>query len=249
MNPLPFAAVVATIGTLAHAGEVRSYDFSGFDSIQSSAGVAVVVTEGENFSVEAEAIRGNLRRLEIEQSGDTLTIGRKNSWGLFSIGRRDRFEITVTLPDLEEAHASSGSSMAINGSGSGDLDLQASSGATLTYEGSVGGDLDINASSGATLTAIDIQAIEVEADASSGASVHLNGTCQEIEAEAGSGASLNARDMVCATGEAKVTGGASMNVHVTQTLAAKGSGGASLRVYGNPKTERSTSGGASIVVN
>lgn len=34
MNPLPLAAALLTAGTMAFAGETRSYDLAGFDAIK-----------------------------------------------------------------------------------------------------------------------------------------------------------------------------------------------------------------------
>lgn len=249
MRPLPLATVIAVTATTAMAADTRQYDFDQFDSVTVEAGVSVTIEMGQDFLVEAEAKRGNLRRLEITQDGDTLEIERRTPWGLLGIGRRDKFEVTVTLPYLEFAGASSGSSIEIFGDFSDDLELEASSGASLSFDGPLNANLDIEASSGASFSAQNLIVNTLVVDASSGASVNLAGNCDHIEADAGSGASLSAKSLECATTDAKSGGGASLSVFASNEAKAKASGGASLSVHGQPTVvESGASGGASISI-
>lgn len=249
MRSLVIASALSVSATAAFANDTQQYDFDDFTKIEASAGILVTIETGQDFHVEAEAIRGKLRRLEISQSGDTLDIDRRTSWGLFSLGRRDKFEVTITVPDLEAAKASSGSTVTISGPVLGDLDLDASSGAHLAFDGQFSGDLNAQASSGSSISAKEIQAVNVVADSSSGSTLTLSGTCEVIEAESSSGASVSAADLLCREGEARSSSGASLSVFTDNEITAKSSGGASLTVFGSPTVaDTSSSGGASISI-
>ena len=249
MRSLPLAATIAISATTAMASDARQYDFDQFDSVTVAAGVSVTIELGQDFNVEAEAIRGNLRRLEIDQDGDTLEISRRTPWGILGIGRRDKFEVVVTLPHLEFAEASSGSSVEIYGDFNDNLELEASSGASLSFDGPLNANLDISASSGASFTAKDLIVDSLVVEASSGASVTLAGSCDHIAADAGSGASLSAKSLECKTTDADSGGGASLSVFASDEAKAKATGGASLAGHGKPPIVESTaSGGASISI-
>ncbi len=249
MRSLPLATAIAVTATTAMAGDSRHYDFEDFNSVEVAAGVSVTIELGHDFNVEAEAVRGNLRRLEISQNGDTLDISRKSRLGLLGIGRRDKFEVTITLPELDYAKASSGSAMGILDQFSDDLELFASSGASVNFDDSVDADLAIKASSGASFSAPKLKIRDLTVEASSGASVKLAGSCDHIDAEAGSGASLSAKSLECKTTDADSGGGASLSVYASDEAKAHASGGASLSVHGRPPVvESSSSGGASISI-
>lgn len=249
MRSLPLATALAITATTAMAADTQQYDFDDFNAVEVSAGITVTIERGEDYSVEAEAKRGRLRRLEITQSGNTLDIDRRTSWGILGLGRRDRFEVTITLPELEFAKASSGSSMDITGQFDDDLGLEASSGASMSFDGTVSDDLEIDASSGASVSAHNLTIQDLTVEATSGASVSLSGTCDNIDAEADSGASLSAKSLECRTTDADSGGGASLSVYATDKAKAHASGGASLSVHGKPPiVESSASGGASISI-
>ncbi len=249
MRAIAIASVLAVTATATLAGDTRQYDFDDFNEIEVSAGVSVIIESGKNYSIEAEAIRGNLRRLKINQSGDTLEIDRKTSWGILGVGRRDRFEVTITLPELSYAKASSGSSMEIDGPFNDDLALEVSSGADLSFVGNLTGDLEVEASSGASVTVTGISSDSVDAQASSGSSLSLEGTCQSIEADSSSGSALTAERLECVEGDAHSSSGSSLSIFTSGKIKAKSSGGASLSVLGSPpvaETSRSGSGSVSV---
>ena len=73
----------------------RTFDLTGFDEVSVASGVTTNVTVGPDFSVVAEAVRGDIDRLEVDLQSGTLAISRKNGWRLFSFGREDRFIVTM----------------------------------------------------------------------------------------------------------------------------------------------------------
>ncbi len=232
MKQLGFASVVAATALVAHPAlaDDRSYDVKGFNSLDVSAGIVVIVTGGKDYSVEASSTARGLRMLEIYRRGDTLHIGREKSWsGLALLRTAPEIEVVVTMPDIETITASSGS------------DVTAQNGFTDMFQG--------EASSGASLTLAGINSARVVLEASSGASLGASGQCGDLNAEASSGATLRAADLTCQTADAEASSGASIDIFASDTVEAEASSGASIRVDGKPSSveEDVSSGGAVIL--
>lgn len=222
---------ILSIGILAAlalkaAADETSYDYSGFGTITVRDGVEAIIVVGPDHSVEAEALRGDLERLVIEQRGNRLVIYREQNWGFWNPGRRDRFRVTISVPELSAIEATAGARAEVTDA-FGDMDADVSSGASLTFENAAFEDLVANSTSGASLV--------------------LDGRCEEITAKSSSGASIRAQDLVCETGQLDASSGASLRAFVTQSVAADASSGASIRVSGGADiTEQDVSGGASV---
>lgn len=247
MSKLPIAAAITVLSATALVADTERYKFDDFTSVEVESGVAVIINEGNKFSVEAEARRGNLRRLIIEENRGTLEISRKQRKWPFGFWNNDEFTVYIDMPDLIDAHASSGSRMEIDGSGKGDLGLKASSGSSIEFEGMSGGSLDLEASSGSTIRGSDIDATQVSVTASSGSTLNLSGDCEEIAAEATSGSTVSAQNLECRSGELSSLGGSSLSAHTSTAVGAKASGGASINIYGNPPAAATAaSGGATL---
>ena len=162
----------------------RTYDLSGFDSIEVSTGVRAMVTTGQPFSVRVEARDDvTLDRLDVSVVGGRLHIGFARNFmdfifngGLMDLIRfvRDHFSIVahVSLPTLNGAEANAGARIEVSNVKSDRLRIDASSGAEITLLALSGGD--------------------VRAQASSGARVELEGTAGELDGSASSGGQLRA---------------------------------------------------------
>ncbi|MFY0679834.1 MAG: DUF2807 domain-containing protein [Thalassovita sp.] len=208
---LPIAILAATTAT-GVAAETKDFNLNGFDKVQISAGVEVTVVTGKEFRVIAEAKRGSLRRLHLDVDGDTLEIGRAKGFGLLSGSRRDKFEVTVMMPELTKVDARSGSSVDVSGTATILEQATASSGARLDIEA-------------VTTSALDLEA-------SSGATVRVAGACGTLHAESRSGSSLSGSNLICKTGELDVSSGASIKVHIQDSVDSRASSGGSIRIAG-----------------
>lgn len=166
MRILASAAVIAGLCLAATAGEQKSFNYSGFDEIDVSAGLEVVYTAGDAYSVSAEILKGSADDLRISKDGDRLKISRKSTSGW---GNKFRAKVTVTSPDLRGIEASSGSSIEASGVTAEDFELHVSSGASAHVSGSCG-DLSLKVSSGGSADARDLKCESVTAKASSGGS-------------------------------------------------------------------------------
>lgn len=219
------SAGLVTLATVAFA-ENRTYDFDGFSKVSVAAGVEVNITTGQDYALSAEALRGDLDQLVIDQHGDAVVIRRKRPLGLLGALRRDRFVVTIAMPELTGADTSSGASLSATGTGLQHLTAEASSGSSLSVEGMQGDALQVQATSGASVT--------------------LAGSCQHIVAEASSGASIDAEALICASGDFAASSGASIDGYASDSVAAEVSSGASVDVSGHPKVHRQkvSSGGS-----
>lgn len=237
--------MIIGFGVKAANAETRSYDVDSFNEVAVDGGIDVRIVIGDDFAVEAEALRGDLERLEIQRRGRSLNISREASWGLFGTGKRDRFVVRVTMPTLGSASSGSGSSMTIDGLTDDVEELTASGGASLTAEGS-GDTLEVYSSGGADLEVMGPFG-DVFAEVSGGASMELAGSCATLYAKSSGGASLRAEDLRCDAVDADASGGASLRARASEFADLEASSGASIRLSGNADViHESESGGASI---
>lgn len=212
MRLLIYSGCLVVAGALGASADTRMYELSGFDRIEVSDGVQLIARVGGTFTVEAEALRGDLDRLTVEVRRGRLVISRTANWGFWSPGRSDSFRVTVGLPDLAAVRATSGAGAEVI-SDRGDLDAAATSGASLR------------------LTDLDIERLRLES--SSGSSIVVEGVCLALEAEASSGASIQGRAVTCATGALEASSGASIQVTLTEAASGGASSGGSVRIFGD----------------
>lgn len=159
--------LIATASGTSWADTSRTYDFSGFDELDISAGVEVEYAAADTDSVIAEFSLGGPDDLKLRQDGDRLYISRKMKSGW---GNKVRAIIRVTSRDLNEIEASSGSSIQASGIQSEDFSLRVSSGASADLSGTCEA-LTVKAGSGGTADAQALKCKAVSAAASSGGSV------------------------------------------------------------------------------
>lgn len=189
--------------------ESQRHTYAGFDKVDVSAGVEVVLSQGA-FDVKAETTEGEgFDNLIVEVDGDTLRISRKQTT-MFNFSGGPRYRVTVSAPAYSDFGASSGSSVSGKGLQLQDVSINVSSGASMSLDGTCTS-LDLDMSSGASFSGEDLRcdAASVQAssgasahawaskrakgDASSGASVSFSGNPAEFERDSSSGGSVSAR--------------------------------------------------------
>ncbi|MEL6639908.1 MAG: DUF2807 domain-containing protein [Pseudomonadota bacterium] len=232
MRPHLMTSGAFLIAATAVSAEERTYDLTGFDAVEVSAGITANVTVGADYGVVGEAIKGDIENLDIVQVGTQLMISRETdrSWGLIGLLRKDdRFVVTVTLPELTAVDGNSGASVDVVGATTALLQAEASSGASLDITGADLGEISLEATSGASLT--------------------ISGACDAVAAQATSGASLSARKLTCSAATLDASSGASLSAYADTTATVEASSGASLSVRGGADvTEQSVSSGASVSI-
>ena len=190
---LPVTALLAS-ACVFHTGnstswgpaEERDYALAGFDRVDSSAGVTVVMRQGP-YAVHAKSANGDLSRLVLEVRGDTLVASRERmNFNWFDKGAN--YTITVSAPDYRGVSASSGSSIDGSGLSVKDLRVHVSSGADVDLSGSCAS-LNVSVSSGADFDGSNLQCETASVDASSGADADAFAT-RSADGDASSGADI-----------------------------------------------------------
>lgn len=193
-----------------------------FDGVSASAGIDVVIMQGEKEFLEVEADENLLEYIITEVKSGVLKVHWKPNTNVRSY---KKVLIHVTCKDLNLVKASSGADIY-------------SKGMIKTNE------MTISASSAADIK-LSVEGEMITCKASSGADIRLTGKTQFLKAGCSSGADIKAADMEAEVVEAKASSGADIKVTVTKELTASASSGADITYYGNPpvKNVRSSSGG------
>ena len=95
---LPLAVAIALIAAPAALADSRSFSLAGFDKVDASNHVTVIVKQGP-FSIQVSEPQGWFDDLILEVRGSTLVASRRSqkSWGWWSPDRPS-YTITVTAP-------------------------------------------------------------------------------------------------------------------------------------------------------
>lgn len=211
---LPTLAAFAASGCVVGNANGQPYSeslrssYTGFDRVDSSAGVEVILAQG-NFDVKAMSPNSaSLDNLVVEVRGNTLHVGRKQK--MMSWGDNAQYRVNVSAPAYVGFDASSGSSITGSNLQLADVEIDVSSGASIELSGAcktlhgdassgarfTGKDLkcetaSVEASSGASAQAFAVSA--ASGDASSGASVDFYGNPARLDRDESSGGSVSAR--------------------------------------------------------
>ena len=214
----------------------RTYDLTGFDSVNISTGVRAIVTTGSPHSVRIDARdTTTLDRLDVSVVGGRLHIGFARNFidfilngGLMDLLRFGAdFNVTayITVPTLNGAEASSGGQIEASNVKSDRFRADASSGGAVTLLAVSGGDF--------------------RAEASSGGRIEIEGTATELDANVSSGASLRADRLTALRGRLEASSGGRLETTVTTRVRANASSGGYVEIMGNPAERdiNSSSGG------
>lgn len=214
----------------------RTYDLTGFDSVNISTGVRAIVTTGSAHGVRIEARdTTTLDRLDVSVVGGRLHIGFARNFidfilngGLMDLLRFGAdFNVTayISLPTLNGAEASSGGQIEASNVKSDRFRADASSGGAVTLLAVSGGDF--------------------RTEVSSGGRIEIEGTAAELDANASSGASLRADRLTAGLGRLEASSGGKIEATITTRVRANASSGGLVEITGNPSERdiNSSSGG------
>ena len=163
-------------------------ELDGIEHLDTSAGLSVIYTVSDTYSIDVDVRRGDLEDVRIEREGNVLEVGRvrKNGWNW-----GDRLEATVTIsgPNLKSVESSSGSSAVVDGIVAGSFLIDVSSGASTEVSG-VCETLTVDVSSGGDIEADELVCENGRAEASSGGSaeIYLTGY---VDVDVSSGGSVD----------------------------------------------------------
>ena len=201
---------------------IQKREIIDFTEVSVSNGIELIIQQDDTISLVVEADENLHENIITEVIDGTLKI-----WTKKTIWRATSKKIHLKVNTLEELTASSGSSVISKN--------------TIKAE-----DFEERSSSGAKI-GMEILATHVESSSSSGSNTKLIGETTTHKASASSGSSLNAFGLKAKNVNAKVSSGASIRVHATESINARASSGGSIKYQGNPtQVSRDTSSGGGI---
>lgn len=206
----------STLSALAANGgdDTQTRNVSGFNAIDVSTGIDLYLTMGSSEEVKIVADEEIIDDIKTEVRNGTLHIYMKrNNW--FNWGGNKTRKAYVTVKELEELHASSGS------------DVQSQN----LLEGE---SLDISASSGSDIE-LEVRYKNLSLDTSSGSDAELKGKTKNLKLSASSGSDIDASDLEAVNCKASASSGSDVSLTVTDELEADASSGADITYYGSPK--------------
>jgi len=112
--------VVVLIGVLILSGvilvdsgklQTQQKNLSDFTIINIQSGFQAQISQGDSYSVSITADSNVINRIDVNQSGNTLTIGLQIA-SIFNIGT---LKAQITMPDLQEIQLSGGASANVSG--------------------------------------------------------------------------------------------------------------------------------------
>lgn len=210
---LPAAALAATGAcAVTEPSETRAFSLSGFDSIEATGGVNLVLKQGP-YAISAKGPKSKLDRLVIEQQGSTLSITREANWNWwYNYSETDI--VTITAPSYTRIEADGGV----------DIEAHGLAQPSLTLDTTGGADFDANN--------FRIDALHVTANG--GADVNLSGACKTLTLEMSGGADFDSENFACETATINASGGSDVNVRASLSASARATSGADINVFGTP---------------
>ncbi|PWD97908.1 head GIN domain-containing protein [Marinilabilia rubra] len=196
-----------------------------FDEIEASSGINVIVKQGEDVEIVVEADPDDMDEVVTRLRGNTLKVYFDSS--VFDWFTSRSAKVYVTTKNIKK--------------------LSASGGADIKSTGTIkSGRIVVSASGGADAE-VTIKAREAVLNSSGGADVLAEGEVELLEAHASGGADVMARKLVAKKVVATSSGGADVEVYVTEELEASASGGADVDYYGPGSPRKiSESGGGDV---
>ena len=191
-----------------------------FTRISASEGLMVYITQAEDFKIEVEGDDNIIDLIRTDINNGKLRVHAKEN-----IGSATK-NIYVSLPNITELHASSGSHLETKN--------------TITSN-----ELSIDGSSGAILE-VDLTAQEVEIDASSGANLNITGEADSADVDVSSGGNINAKGLETKTCRADASSGGNVKIQVSKSLMADAGSGGNISYSGDPTVEKKKSVSGSV---
>ena len=195
-----------------------------FSKIEVSRGMNVYISQGETHKVVVKADENLLDAIETENEGDVLIIRATQN-----IQSATSKKVFITVPNLEEIEASSGSNIF--------------SETKLVFR-----DLTASTSSGSNVK-LEINSEKSEFSSSSGSNINLQGTTNSFMAKASSGSNIKAEELTAENCEAKASSGSNIWITAKNDFSGDVSSGANIFVYGNPKNSNIEKSSGGNVIN
>ena len=152
---------------ILQAQSSKTFSVTEFDAIKSAGSTKVILTQGSEFSVEAEGEQERLDKLDIHVQNGTLHIGQKKQKGNWSNNNwknyKGSLKVYVTFQNIEELTLSgSGEIECDNKMTFDDLEVNLSGSGNIKLKGTVN-NLDVSVTGSGDIEAFGLEAETVEA--------------------------------------------------------------------------------------
>ncbi len=215
-------AVVTATSIFAQIKEVR--ETKSFTSVSVSSGIDAFLIQGEPTKVEVEANKNALHRIITEVKGETLHIYVK---GNFRWSAKDTKKVYVTAPTFNKIDASGGADVKSNGTIK-EVDM-------------------IVISSGGADVYLTSETQSLKLICSGGADISVKGSTNTLDANCSGGSDIDAKKLMAKFADVVASGGADIEVNVSEELKANASGGGDVHYTGSPKLKDiNESGGGDV---
>jgi len=186
--------VVVLIGLLILSGvilidsgklQTQQKDLSDFTIINIQSGFQAQISQGDSYSLSITADNNVINRIDVSQTGNTLTIGLQLA-SIFNIGT---LKAQITMPDLQEIHLSGGAKANVAGFVMAhDLSVSESGGSTLKIEGQANGlSASCSGGSGLQLSELKVDTATITMRGGSTGTINVSG---RLDADLSGGSSL-----------------------------------------------------------
>jgi len=186
--------VVVLIGLLILSGvilidsgklQTQQKNLSDFTIINIQSGFQAQISQGDSYNVSITADNNVINRIDVSQTGNTLTIGLQLA-SIFNIGT---LKAQITMPDLQEIHLSGGANANVAGFVMAhDFSVSESGGSTLRVEGQANGlSASCSGGSGLQLSDFKVDTATIIMSGGSTGNVNVNG---RLDADLSGGSSL-----------------------------------------------------------
>jgi len=186
--------VIVLIGLLILSGvilidsgkiQTQQKNLSDFTIINIQSGFQAQINEGDSYSVSITADSNVINRIDVSQTGNTLTIGLQLA-SIFNIGT---LKAQITMPDLQEIHLSGGANANVAGFVlAHDFSVSESGGSTLKIEGQANGlSASCSGGSGLQLSELKVDTATITMRGGSTGTINVSG---RLDADLSGGSSL-----------------------------------------------------------
>ena len=196
---------------------------SGFDKVAISSGMNLYLEQGSKEYLKIEAEDNILQNIVTDVKGGKLVIKYKNL--VCGISTREPVNIYLTLINLNELDASSGTSISSKEINTDSLKIDISSGAT--------GEMAVKANF-------------IDVNLSSGSTLKISGIAESQKVNLSSGVDYRAADLISKNVKIDVSSGASAEVSASDNLDVSISSGGSVEYSGIPAIVSNISSGGSL---
>ena len=220
----------------------KTYDFSGFTSVQLSNAFQYEITQSDTYSITVSAYQNMLDHLDIHQSGNILYVDLK--FKLFGFNDNENTNITIAMPQLDKLDISGACSGNVAGFNSNDNFEADLSGASQLNLDIVAGKTTLDASGASDITG-NVTSGDTEITLSGASKCEVTGSAGNTTIEASGASSVNSPDFTMQSADVILDGASNASVLTDGTLNLDISGFSKLNYYGNPTLGKTNISGAS----